>query len=348
MEDVRLAISGAGVIGRRHIKAITESARCVLVGIADPFPATKELAEEAGIPCFDSTDVMLASLVGARSIEGVIVATPTEHHLQPTLQALDAGVHVLVEKPIMATFAEAQQVIEKSANVQKHVLVGHQRRYYAQVHKARQMVQSGSLGQLVAVSGQWNMRKHVSYYNPDWRKKWKAGPVLTNLIHELDALRYICGEISSISAESSHDVQNFEKEDVAALVVRFESGALGTFILSDQSTSPWSWESATGENVSFPKSGQNCIRFMGTEASLEFPNLVLWHHGDETPDWNHALQRQEIPMDLEDAYIAQVDHFAEVIRGGIEPRITAADAARSLQATLAVFESARLGKKINL
>lgn len=228
------------------------------------------------------------------------------------------------------------------------MLVGHQRRYYSQVHKARQLVQTGALGKLVAVSGQWNMRKHVSYYEPDWRKEWKAGPVLTNLIHELDVLRYICGEIASISAETSRNVQNFEKEDVAALVMRFTSGALGTFILSDQSTSPWSWESATGENVAFPRSGQNCMRFMGTEASLEFPNLVLWHHGAETPDWNHALHPREFPMHLDDAYVAQVEHLAEVIRDGVEPRITAADATRSLQATVAVLESAKLGKKIEL
>jgi len=344
MNKVKIALIGAGVIGKRHLQAASSLDGIELVAIADPFPAAKELARELSIPCFSDNTTML----GKCKPDGVIVATPTEHHLEPTLLSLDAGAHVLVEKPITATISEAEKVIDRSNSVQRHVLVGHQRRYYSQVHKAREIIYSGKLGKLVAISGQWNMRKHDSYYEPAWRKDWKAGPILTNLIHEIDSLRYICGDIESIMAESSNMVQGFDKEDVAALLLRFKSGALGSFVLSDQTHSPWSWERATGENAAFPKTEQNAIRFMGTEGSLDFPNLTLWNSPDQPAEWRTPIQPHTINQSFEDAYILQLKHFSEVITGKELPRITARDATESLRATVGVFTAAKQGSRLEL
>jgi len=346
MNTVKLALVGAGVIGQRHLKALDSLAgsEAELVAIADPGTASVELANDKGVPHFSDTKDLFDTV----KPDGVIVAAPTEHHLTPTLACLKAGSHVLVEKPIMATIAEAEQVIELATHCQKHVLVGHQRRYYSRVHKARELIREGRLGKLVAVHGQWNLRKPDSYYESDWRKAWQAGPVLTNLIHEIDYLRYICGDIDSIVAETSNLVQGFEKEDVAALLIRFKSGALGTFMLSDQTNSPWTWEFATGENINFATTGQNAIRFMGTEASLDFPNLQLWHQGDAEASWHEPFESEKFELPLEDAYVQQLQHFIEVIRGNAEPVIDAQDATETLRATVAVFEAARERKWVQL
>jgi predicted dehydrogenase len=344
MTPVRLAIVGGGVIGRRHAGAIAEVPAAELVAIADPAISGKALADELGVPHHGD----VRSLFANERLDGAIVSTPTEHHCQPTLAALDAGCHVLVEKPIMATIEEAQKVVKKVAEGDRHVLVGHHRRYYSLVHEAREIVQSGKLGRLVAVTGQWNTRKHDDYYSPEWRQNREAGPVLTNLIHEIDTLRYICGEVESISAEVSHDVMGFEKEDAAAMILRFRNGALATFLLSDRTPSPWTWEFATGETPAYPKSGQNAVRFMGTAAALDFPNLVLWHHGDDTPDWNHAIKQDAIAHNLGNAFTSQIAHFCAVISGREDPVITARDATESLKVTLAVFEAARTSNRILL
>jgi len=345
MTRLKLGVIGAGVIGSRHIDAISRSGADVeLIGITDPVASAQAVAIRAGVPFYTNAATMLAEL----PLDGVVVATPTEHHLEPTLQALQSGVHVLVEKPIAPSLRHAQQMITVSRQTGVQVLVGHHRRYYEQLSKARALIESGALGTLLTIAGQWNMRKHERYFEPLWRQKWHAGPVLTNLIHDMDTLRYICGDVDTISAETSHISKGLEKEDAAALIIRFRSGALGTFILSDQATSPWSWEYATGETSLFPKTGQNAIRFMGTEASLEFPNLALWHHDEHPADWHHALKRQEMPMELVDAFQAQIDHFCEVIRGEQLPLISAQDATDSLRATLGVFESALAGQRITI
>ena len=99
------------------------------------------------------------------------------------------------------------------------------------------------------------------------------------------------------------------------------------------------------ENLNFPKSGQNVYRFLGSKAALEFPHLILW--SAETPaDWNQPLTPKPLPTDSNDAYVAQIKHFCQVISGAEPPRISAQDAARTLAATLAVFESAENGQAV--
>lgn len=344
MPTARIAVIGAGVIGQRHLQAIKQSERATLVAIADLNATAATIASDYAVPFYAD----YRSLFTECQLDGVIVATPTEHHLQPTLDALDAGLHVLVEKPIMASLEEAELVIQRCRARDRHVLVGHHRRFYELVDKTRSLISDGVLGKLVAVTGQWNIRKNAAYYEPDWRKSWKAGPVLTNLIHELDMLRYTCGEILSVSAETANSVQEFDKEDVAALVVRFETGVLGTFILSDQTNSPWSWELATGENPSFPATEQNAMRFMGTEASLEFPNLVLWKHSEQPGDWNKLISPTPIVCEFADAYINQIEHFASVSMGESTPRTSAQDATDTLKTTLAVYEAAETGQRVRI
>jgi len=344
VRNPKIALVGAGVIGKRHLLASNELGHISMVGVADPFPAAQTVADGYKIPLFATA----AEMLDAVKPDGVVIATPTEHHLEPTLQSLDAGAHVLVEKPIMANIIECDQTIAKARATNRHVLVGHQRRYYGLVNKARELVQQGEIGQLISVSGQWTVRKPNGYYTPAWRKQWHAGPILTNLIHELDLLRYIAGDITSISAETSNAALNFEKEDCAGMVLRFTNGAIGTFVVSDQSFSPWSWEHALGENAAIPASGQNAIRFMGTEGSLDFPNLTLWKSDNRVCDWGSELVATNFAGDRVDAYVTQLSHFANVILGKELPRISASDAAETLRATLAVHESAKNGIRVNL
>jgi predicted dehydrogenase len=280
--------------------------------------------------------------------DGVIVCTPTELHLDPTLAALDAGAHVLVEKPIAATAAEARQIVAKAAETGRQVLVGHHRRYYPLLARAREIVEGGGLGRLITVHGHWTLKKDDAYYASDWRKRRAAGPVLTNLIHEIDTLRFICGEIRSISAEVTNAVRGFEKEDAAALAMTFESGAIGTFMLSDGTPSPWAWELATGENPAFAASRCNTHRLTGTAAALDFPGLVLWTPTSQSEGWRKPIQSRPVEYAAADAYERQCAHFCAVIRGDEAPVITAEDGARTLAATLAVFDAAESGRRVML
>lgn len=343
MDKTRLALVGAGMIGKRHLRAIREVDEAELVALVDTQPELVRLAEEWSVPFYSSSKEMLQKI----EPDGVIVCTPTEVHLEPVLQSMEARAHVLVEKPITPSLEEAHQIISMSQKKKCEVLVGHHRRHYKILDKTRQLIREGTLGKLVAVHGMWATRKADAYYEPEWRKLRSSGPVLINLIHEIDTLRFLCGEIKSLSAKISGGIRNHPKEETAALVLELENEVLGTFLLSDVTPSPWTWEHGTGENASFPKTGQNPYRFVGTEASLEFPNLILWKP-DGTPDWKHPISKENWSIPLEDAYISQCKHFCRVIHKKEAPKISAEDATRTLAATLAVFDSATKGKQIKL
>ncbi len=344
MDVFRIGLIGAGSIGTRHIKAIDEVAHIELVAVADPSPAAVALGDSRNIEVFADAESMLSKT----DVEAVIIATPTERHHVDLMTALKYRKTVLVEKPITATMKEADEVTRFAAEQECQVLVGHQRRYYPCASMARDIIQSGRIGRLMAVSGQWTTRKDDDYYAPAWRRELKAGPILTNLIHEIDILRFICGDITSVFAEMTHHDQNFEKEDAVAISLKFANQAVGSFLLSDRTPSPWTWEMALGESVKFPKTGMNAIRFLGTEGALEFPNLVLWRHAEGNGNWHHEIGPELIDAPFIDAYVAQCEHLRAVTRGLETPIIDALNGSRSLDATLAAARAATSGTRIKL
>jgi len=346
MQQVKVGLIGVGSIGARHIKAMDEVDDIHLATIADPSPMAAKIATERGITAYGDAESMLELEAGG--IDAVIIATPTERHHQDVMTALRHRMTVLVEKPITATIDEAEEITRYARAQGCEVLVGHQRRYYPCAAKAREIIESGRIGKLMAVTGQWTVRKDDPYYAEEWRRQVAAGPILTNLIHEIDLLRYVCGDITAISAEITRHDQQFAKEDAVAISMKFANDAVGTFVLSDRTPTPWTWEMALGENARFPKSGQNAIRFMGTKGALEFPNLVLWAHADASGNWQDEIVPEVIETPFIDAYVAQCKHLCAVVRGTESPIIDAENGGKSLDATLAAVRSAITGRRIVL
>jgi predicted dehydrogenase len=344
MDKVRVGLIGAGSIGVRHMKAMEEVPEITLVAIADPSPAAVRIGAAQNIPIYPDAGAMLAQ----GGLDAVIIATPTERHHRDMMMALEARQTVLVEKPITATLAEADEVTRFAEQQGCHVLVGHQRRYYPCAAEAREIIAQGRIGKLMGVTGQWTTRKDDDYYSAAWRRDVKAGPILTNLIHEIDLLRFICGDIATVSAEVTHHDQEFDKEDAVAISMKFVNSAVGTFLLSDRTPTPWTWEMALGESVRFPKTGQNAIRFLGTEGALDFPNLTLWSHADSDGDWHDEITAEQIKTPFVDAYIAQCRHLCAIVRGTETPIIDARNGSKSLAATLAAASSAASGRRVIL
>ncbi len=342
MRPVKLAIVGMGMIGRRHLDAIKKSNAAKLIAVVDPDEKVKEIAQKESVKYFSTIDKMLDKIVP----EGIIVSTPTELHLIPTILALEAGCHVLVEKPIAATLKDAKEIQEKARNLNRFVLVGHHRRYYEVMQNAKNIISSSVFGKLVGVNGQWTTRKDENYFNPPWRKQSSSGPVLINLIHEIDLLRNICGEITQVKGFLKGEFRNHAKEDTAAIIMCFDNGALGTFLLSDATISPWNWENATGENQNFPYIGQNPYRFLGSAGCLEFPNLKFWK-SNGLPDWKHKLECEDIQQLKEDPYVKQVFHFCRVINELELPTIDASDGLKSLSICLQILSERKKNCKRN-
>ena len=129
------------------------------------------------------------------------------------------------------------------------------------VTKARELISAGAIGPLTAVNATWLLRKHDTYYEAQWRREAGGGFILINLIHEIDNLRFIAGEIESVQAIVSNARRGFAVADTAAVLLRFSNGALGTLTASDTTPSPWAWEINSGENVQYPHQPDNCYAY---------------------------------------------------------------------------------------
>ncbi len=343
MSRLRIAVIGAGYMGRKHLQYLAASADCRLAALVDPDPAAQRAAREHGVRHYRDA----AALLVDDPIDGAIVAAPTGLHEEVGLRCIDAGVPALIEKPICATVESAERLNHAAEQAGVPLLVGHHRRYNPAAAAAKRLLDAGALGRLVGISAIWCMCKPDSYYAAAWRRQPGGGPVLTNLIHEIDLLRYLAGDITEVAGLTANTVRGFATEDSAALNLRFAGGALASVVMSDCAPSPWSWEQASGESPQFPANEQNPIRLFGTDAALEFPRLTVWRYRG-AKSWTSPLDSAAVRVPGGDAFALQLAHFAAVIRDGATPLVTGREGQRTLAATLALFEAARTGRSVAL
>ena len=342
MIKTQIALMGAGGIGRTHIDRIMRSSNLQLAGIADPSDAGKALALQLGIRWFaDHRD-----LLDTVKPQGAIIATPNALHVPMALDCLARGVAALVEKPMADTVLEAQVLVDAQVRTGVPVLVGHHRRHNPINRRARDIVASGRLGQLVTANVMATFLKPDAYFDATWRRTKGGGPILINLIHEIDMLRFFMGEIASVQSITSNHVRGFEVEDTAAAVMRFANGALGTVVLSDTVASPWCWDFCAGEQDVYPRQNVQSHFIGGTQGSLSIPDLQLWNYRGER-SWYAELTQEKTFVHVADPYTLQLQHFKAVIEGTEAPLSSALDGLRTLQATLAVAEAAASGAVVD-
>jgi predicted dehydrogenase len=341
MTPLRIAVLGAGLIGKRHIQSILAAPHAgTLVAVADPV-ADASAFSLGGAAWFTDTTEMLDRV----RPEAVILATPNALHSEQGKVCCERGIHFLVEKPVTATLGEAAELVRAVDGSGVKTLVGHHRRYLAAIQDAKRRITSGELGELVAASVVWATRKPDRYFDTAWRTQAGGGPLLINAIHEIDMLRHLCGEIARITGITSHARRGFAVEDSAAASFAFENGCLGTLICTDAGFSPWTIEQGTQENPSFAFTGQSAYRIIGTRGSLELPVLRQWDA--KSPGdigWDRAITAADITVPYHDPYIAQLEHFQRMIRLDEPAIVSVRDGANTLAATLAVAQSATEGR----
>ncbi|WP_235857766.1 Gfo/Idh/MocA family protein [Marimonas lutisalis] len=336
-----LCVIGGGVIGLRHAEVSAVSPRIELTAIVEPDETRQKDLRDMGLPVVTSVGDV------PDRTRAAIVATPTPAHLASTRAALERGWPVIAEKPLAETLDAARALIAAAEAADLPLFTGHHRRCHPFSLSARDAL--GQIGAPVGVQGLWSLRKHDTYYDVPWRTQPGAGPLLTNLSHEIDLLGFLFGRVTEATALISSARRGFEIEDSAAISLRFDNGALGSFLMSDAGASPWAFEAASGENPAIAASGEDYLRFVGTEGALAFPSLTFW--GRSAPgeiEWSKPLRRREgQSFDRVDPLLEQIERFARVVAGGADDVLcTGQDGLDALEMTLAVALSARQGAPV--
>lgn len=340
-QPLRIALIGAGVMGRQHYQHLRTLDQAQLCAVADPNESAAEFAAECAVAYYADYRQMLAL---ARP-EAVIVANPNALHVSTALDCLAAGVPVLLEKPVGVQVGEVRELVAASKATGVPVLVGHHRRHNPLIARAHEVISRGVLGRLTTVTALWQLRKPDSYFDIPWRREAGAGMLLTNLIHDLDLLRYLCGEVRQVQAITSNAVRGFGNEDCAAVLLQFDNGALGSLTGSDAVAAPWSWELDSGENPVYSRQAdQPCYLLAGTAGALSIPQLKRWHYAEAGEGWHQPLLQVQEPFTADEALRLQLLHFIQVARGQVQPLVSAADAGRTLALIEAIREAARTGR----
>lgn len=343
MRPVRLAILGAGLIGKRHAEHVASQPSAELLAIVDPSPVGAEVAARHGARCFPS----LSALLTSERPDGVIIATPNQMHVANGLEAVAAGLPALVEKPIADDVAAATRLVAAAEAAGVPLLVGHHRRHNPVMRAAQEIVASGRLGRILALHAICWFLKPDDYFDPAWRRETGAGPVFLNLIHDVDNLRALCGPVASVQALESNAVRGHAVEDTAGILLRFASGAIGTISVSDAVVAPYSWEFTSGENPAYTRTQEACYLVGGTHGSLAVPTLDLWHNA-KVRSWWEPLLKDRLPYEEADPLGLQIAQFARVIRGGEAPLVSGREGLETLKVIEAVKTSAATGRTVAL
>jgi predicted dehydrogenase len=347
MTLTRIAVAGAGTIGQAHIAALQQSRSCALSAVVDPAPGAQAVAGAAGVPLYITIDELLAK----DRPDGLVVATPNQLHLAHGRQCIQAGLPMLLEKPLTATLRDGETLVREAEAAGARVLVGHHRAHSPIMAKAREVVASGKLGRLVAVMGSATFLKPDHYFSEaPWRREPGSGPILLNMIHEVHNLRMLCGDIAAVQAFSSNAVRGFPVEDTVAVGLRFANGVLGTFMLSDTAACPRSWEQTSQENQAYPSyPDEDCYVITGTNGALSVPTMRLkTYPRPEDRSWWKPFEVGVVGLVREDPIRLQMEHFGSVARGEVAPLVSARDGLANLRVTEAIAEAARSGRVVEL
>jgi len=329
---IRLVVIGAGLIGARHIKAVQQNPDCSLVAVVEP-----DAARAKGLP----VPVHARIEDVTQAVDGAIIASPTPLHPDHVRAAAARGWATLIEKPVAGSLAEADALIATVKKARIPTLVGHHRRHHANVGLLRDIVRGGRIGQSVLASLIWAMKKPDSYFEDNWRSGGGGSPVLINLVHDIDLLRYLFGEVSQVSALGGAPVRKAARVESGAVALQFESGVSATIAFADTTPSPWGFEAGTGENPNIARSGQNMLWIAGTEGGVAYPSLHVW---SGAADWSQAPFSERDGAPATDPLAAQLRHFVDVVEGRAEPLIDAQDARATLAVALQIEEALSLAK----
>jgi predicted dehydrogenase len=346
------------LIGKRHTQHVLDEPETKLACIVDPTPAGQDFAGKLGVNNYPSLDALLEARQSNKvKVDAAIIGTPNHTHVSAAIPLIQNGISVLVEKPIATDSTSAIELVKMGRQVRQQgssaqILVGHHRRFNPYIRAAKHAISTSILGKIIAFQGTWALLKPLDYFDIEWRRQaGTGGPLLLNMIHEIDNLRYLFGDIIRVYVESGPSTRGFAVEETAAMTLRFNSGAVGTFTLSDAVASPYNWEAATGENPTIPKAGQSVYTIFGTKGSLALPELRLWKYAEGQESWLNVMQCDDSLKKLVGdvpPFTRQLKHLVDVQRDITQPNCSGLEGLKNLLVLEGMVKSVKTGQPVDI
>lgn len=337
--SIRVGIIGCGLMGRRHADGYLQLPdRAVVVACCDSnVEAAADLARQ-----IDQPDVRVLpewqAVIDDEAVNAVSICMPHHLHAPLVVAALEAGKHVLLEKPMAMNLAEARLMVDTATRMGRVFMVAQNQRYIAAHDHIKALLEQGAIGDIFAVRIDGNQLLSRIYPPGHWlfSKATSGGGVIrTTAIHKIDLLRYLVGEVRRVSAFQKISGLNpdMDCEDVAAISMEFVNGAVGeAFFTFAARHAPIS--TATGE----------LTVLYGTQGMIH--NVGGWHvHSEVIDAYREGPTPLNLPReDVQQSFQREVRHFVECIESGQEPLTSGRDNLGTIAVVDAIYESIASGQ----
>jgi len=322
-------IVGLGGIARLMAMAVQQAENATLAAVCsrDPAKAADFSTRHGAAAQYHSYEAMLAD----PRVAVVYIATPNALHAPQALAALDAGKHVLVEKPMALTVGDAEMMVTRARAAHRVLGVGFHLRHHPVHREIKRLGDNGDLGNLVFATSLWGS------YGPglaQQRERWQmqpdlagAGSIMGIGVHEIDLLRWLLGqEVVEVTAMTDGPNDQYPVEFLTAATLRFSDGAIGQFVSSRR----------------LPN-GANGVSVYGTERRVDGEETL-----GMTPSGQlriiHGTETRITRVPLRDAYLTEAEEFSRAVQTGGPFEASGEDGARSVAITVAILEAARAGR----
>jgi len=347
-----IGIIGCGRISQKHVDAVMRNAdTCRLVALCDVVVDRAQtllernrsaLGPEAGGACeipYVCSDYR--RVLEDRDVQIVTVATESGYHARIALDALHAGKHVLVEKPMALSLDDADAMIKLSSDSGLKLGVCHQNRFNPTVALLKKTVDEGRLGKLIyaAASIRWT-RDDAYYLQAPWRGTWEldGGCLMNQCIHNIDLLAWILGDPRTVYAKTATFLKRIEGEDTGVAVIEFRSGA---FAVVD------------GSVCVYPRNLEETLAIFGETGTVRIGGVALnlidiWR----VKDMSLQAESQEVGYEVDSVYghghALLLRDFVEAVSTGRQPLVDGREGRRALEVVLAMYKSSRTKRPVEL
>lgn len=348
MTRTKFGIVGCGGAAAPVCEAVAASPLAMLAKVYDlDLNLAHDFGERYGVPSVGQ----FGELLRDTEVEAVYIAVPHDQLYPLARQALETGKHVLVEKPMALTLAQADELIALSEQRRLALGVFYELRHTRPYAQARELIRAGAIGKVIGLRIQTLIDKPLTYWQSGysgrstspWRgQKARAGGgvVLMNTSHQLDAVHYLTGlEVVSVSAEVGTLIAAVEVEDVAAAVLCYDNGAIGSLF--------------AGAHLAGADAGRDeHFDMFGTHGQLKVPDaygdgalqvFLRLGWGDIPANVWHTLPTGPISV-----YAESVEAFAQAVQRGEPAPTSGADARRVLAIVLALYQAAAQKRTITI
>ena len=352
---MNVAIIGCSKIAHLHAKAILQIPTLNFKAVWSRTPeSAQKFVDKYVVKAYSS----IAEMIREENIQMAVICTAHPYHAELAIQAMEAGAHVLIEKPLASTLQDCDRIIEAAMRTGRKTGVVSQRRWYQPIQRMKKAIDEGKIGAPALGTIQMLGWRDRSYFESDaWRGSWKqeGGGVLVNQApHPLDLLQWMMGDIDEVFGYWSNlNHPYIEVEDTAVAVIRFKNGGLGNILVSN-SQKPGIYgkiyiHGSNGASVGAQTEG-GAMFLPGKTTIAQPPKLDLWTvPGEELmiEEWNKTDSDTFHSVDAMTWYFKQqLEDFADAILHDRPTMVTAEEGRKTVELFTAIYRSQRDGKPV--